>query len=188
MVSPYPEEDHPMNRMDRVVEVSATEASTPAPREPSEERLSYGHPSHAEVCIQLTACGVLLLERDPQLGDAIQLQGDDGGGLLCSRCPPTEYDWLVRTALHFGPDNGVKVVCDVGRHKEERSRLDSLVLVAHTYPVVALHYNIVFVLCMWHLRIAASCGQMILASTHRRNSQKFMIQLPCLFVHCHQIV
>ena len=43
------------------------------------------------------------MERDPQLGDAIQPLGDDGG-LLCFRCPPTEYDWLVRTLLNLGPD------------------------------------------------------------------------------------
>ncbi len=89
-------------RVDRVVEVNVTEAPTPAPLKPSPAQLPYGHPSHPEVRIQLTARGVLLLERDPQLGDAIQLHGDEGGGLLCFRCPPTEYDWLVRTALQLG--------------------------------------------------------------------------------------
>ena len=43
------------------------------------------------------------MERDPQLGDAIQPLGEDSG-LLCFRCPPTEYDWLVRTLLSLGPD------------------------------------------------------------------------------------
>ena len=43
------------------------------------------------------------MERDPHLGDAIQPEGAEGG-LLCFRCPPTEYDWLVRTLLSLGPD------------------------------------------------------------------------------------
>lgn len=94
-------------RVDRVVEVSTTEAPTLEHVEPSAAQLPYGHPSHAEVRILLTARGVLLLESDPQLGDAIQLHGDEGGGLLCFRCPPTEYDWLVRTALHLGSDADV---------------------------------------------------------------------------------
>jgi predicted DNA-binding transcriptional regulator YafY len=88
-------------RVDRFVE--AHEIQAPQHLAPSQPGLPYGHPSHPEVRIQLTARGVLVMERDPQLGDAIQLTGEDGG-LLCFRCPPSEYDWLVRTLLSLGPD------------------------------------------------------------------------------------
>ncbi len=88
-------------RVDRFAEAHETEA--PEVIESSQPELPYGHPSHPEVRIQLTARGVLVMERDPQLGDAIQPLGEDGG-LLCFRCPPTEYDWLVRTLLSLGPD------------------------------------------------------------------------------------
>src|SRR6185312_2718355 len=88
-------------RVDRFVE--AHEIQAPQHVEPSHPGLPYGHPSHPEVCIQLTARGVLIMEQDPQLGDAIQLTGEDGG-LLRFRCPPSEYDWLVRTLLSLGPN------------------------------------------------------------------------------------
>src|SRR5260370_32508974 len=88
-------------RVDRFAEVSATQAPEyNAPRHPL---LPYDHPSHQEVRIRLTARGVLVLERDPQLGDTIQPEGAEGG-LLCFRRPPTEYDWLVRTLLSLLPD------------------------------------------------------------------------------------
>ena len=88
-------------RVDRFAEVSATQA--PEYNAPRPLPLPYDHPSHQEVRIRLTARGVLVLERDPQLGDTIQPEGAEGG-LLCFRCPPTEYDWLVRTLLSLGPD------------------------------------------------------------------------------------
>ncbi len=88
-------------RVDRFTAVSATRDGTfytlPSPRIP------YDDPSHAEVCIRLTARGVLVMERDPQLGEQIQLEGEEGG-VLRFRCPPKEYDWLVRTVLGLGPD------------------------------------------------------------------------------------
>jgi predicted DNA-binding transcriptional regulator YafY len=43
------------------------------------------------------------MERDPHLGDMIQLEGEEGG-VLVFRCPPSEYGWLVRTLLSLGPD------------------------------------------------------------------------------------
>jgi len=88
-------------RVDRFTEVSATQA--PEHIAPMHHPLPYEHPSHQEVRIRLTARGVLVMERDPHLGDAIQPEGAEGG-LLCFRCPPTEYDWLVRTLLSLGPD------------------------------------------------------------------------------------
>jgi predicted DNA-binding transcriptional regulator YafY len=88
-------------RVDRFAGVSATQA--PEHIAPMHHPLPYEHPSHQEVRIRLTARGVLVMERDPQLGDAIQPVGAEGG-LLCFRCPPTEYDWLIHTLLSLGPD------------------------------------------------------------------------------------
>lgn len=88
-------------RVDRFTGVSATQAREH--RAPQPPQLPYEHPSHPEVRIRLTARGVLIMERDPHLGDTIQPLGEEGG-LLCFRCPPTEYDWLVRTLLSLGPD------------------------------------------------------------------------------------
>lgn len=106
-------------RVDRFVEVSA--APTPEHVESSRSELPYGHPSHAEVRIQLTARGVLVMERDPQLGEAIQPLGEEGG-LLCFRCPESEYDWLVRTLLSLGPDAEVLAP----NHLRERVRQATL--------------------------------------------------------------
>ena len=75
-------------RVDRFIEVSAPQA--PEHIEPPPVELPYGHPSHPEVHIRLTARGVLLMERDRHLGDSIQPSGEEGG-LLCFRCPEVEY-------------------------------------------------------------------------------------------------
>jgi predicted DNA-binding transcriptional regulator YafY len=88
-------------RVDRFTGVSATQA--PEHSMSQHPRLPYEHLSHPEVRIRLTARGVLIMERDPHLGDTIQPLGEEGG-LLCFRCPPTEYDWLLRTLLSLGPD------------------------------------------------------------------------------------
>ena len=88
-------------RVDRFVEVRVTQP--PEYLESPRPELAYGHPSYPEVRIQLTARGVLMMERDRHLGDAIQPHGEEGG-LLCFRCPPTEYDWLVRTLLNLGSE------------------------------------------------------------------------------------
>ena len=88
-------------RVDRFAGVSVTQA--PEHSAPQHPPLPYGHPSHPEVRIRLTARGVLIMERDPHLGDTIQPLGEEGG-LLRFRCPPTEYNWLVRTLLSLGPD------------------------------------------------------------------------------------
>lgn len=88
-------------RVDRFVEVSITEA----PQQGKQKKIEppYNDASYPEVCIRLTVRGVLVMERDPQLGDTIQPDGEDGG-LLRFRCPPSEYDWLVRTLLSLGAD------------------------------------------------------------------------------------
>ncbi len=88
-------------RVDRFVEVSP--APAPDPIEPSRSELPYEHPSHPEVRIRLTVRGVLMMERDRHLGDAIQPCGEEGG-LLCFRCPEAEYGWLVHTLLGLGPE------------------------------------------------------------------------------------
>ena len=56
-------------RVDRFTEVSTTHTREHPALQPP--RLPYEHPSYSEVCIQLTARGVLVMERDPQLGDRI---------------------------------------------------------------------------------------------------------------------
>ena len=111
--------------VDRFVEVSATQS--PVDIESSHSELPYGHPSYPEVRIQLTARGVLMMERDRHLGDAIQPHAEDGG-LLCFRCPPTEYDWLVRTLLNLGSDATV-LAPDTLRHLVQQAALD----IAHRY-------------------------------------------------------
>ena len=93
-------------RVDRFVEVSAT--SAPEYVKPLRSELPYGHSSHPEVRILLTARGVLLMERDRQLGNTIQPYGEVGG-LLCFRCPPAEYSWLVQTLLGLGAEAEVLV-------------------------------------------------------------------------------
>lgn len=92
-------------RVDRFIDVQT--AQPPETAEPLPPSLPYDHPSYPEVRILLTARGVLALERDPQLGDAIQPYGEDGG-LLCFRCPPSEYGWLVHTIL--GLENDAEVL------------------------------------------------------------------------------
>jgi len=88
-------------RVDRFVDVRTTQP--PEQVEPLPPSLPYGHPSHPEVRILLTARGMLAMERDPHLGDVIQPYGEDGG-LLCFRCPPDRYDWLVHTILGLEND------------------------------------------------------------------------------------
>ena len=92
-------------RVDRFVDARATQP--PEPVEPLSPSLPFDHPSYPEVRILLSARGVLVMERDPHLGDAIQPHGEDGG-LLCFRCPPARYDWLVHTML--GLENDAEVL------------------------------------------------------------------------------
>lgn len=63
-----------------------------------------------------------MMERDRNLGDAIQPHGEDGG-LLCFRCPPAEYDWLVRTLLNLGSEAEV-LAPDILRHLVQQAALD----------------------------------------------------------------
>jgi predicted DNA-binding transcriptional regulator YafY len=112
-------------RVDRFVEVSA--APAPDHIEPPRSELPYDHPLHPEVRIRLRARGVLLMERDRHLGDAIQPWGE-AGGLLCSRCPQAEYGWLVRTLLGLSPEAEV-LAPDTLRQLVRQAALD----MAHRY-------------------------------------------------------
>ncbi len=106
-------------RVDRFVEVRVTQA--PEPAEPLSPSLPYGHPSLPEVRIQLTERGVLVIERDPHLGNHIQPLAESGG-LLCFRCPPHEYDWLTRTLLSLGPDAEVLAPQDLRQRIHQAAR------------------------------------------------------------------
>ena len=88
-------------RVDRFVEVATTQA--PEVVDPIRSGPPYGHSSQPEVRIRLTARGVLMMERDRHLGDNIQLFGEEGG-LLCFRCPESEYEWLAQTMLALGSE------------------------------------------------------------------------------------
>lgn len=97
----YERQEERTYRVDRFVEIGPSEA--PVQSESNVPTLPYEHPSHPEVRIRFTARGVLIMERDPHLGGQIRPHGEDGG-LLCFRCPPAEYSWLIRTMLSLGPD------------------------------------------------------------------------------------
>ena len=88
-------------RVDRFLDVKV------APSPPQMERpafpIAHIHSSFPEICIHLTARGVLRLEREPHLTRHIQ-QLSEGEGLLKVRLRPEEYTWLVRILLSLGTD------------------------------------------------------------------------------------
>jgi predicted DNA-binding transcriptional regulator YafY len=86
-------------RVDRFLEVKV--APSPPQLERPASPIAHVHPSFPEVCIHLTARGVLRLEREPYLAARIQPQGN-GEGLLSVRLRREEYDWLVRILLTLG--------------------------------------------------------------------------------------
>lgn len=86
-------------RVDRFLEVKV--APSPPQLERPASPIAHVHPSFPEVCIHLTARGVLRLEREPYLAARIQPQGN-GEGLLGVRLRQEEYDWLVRILLTLG--------------------------------------------------------------------------------------
>ena len=88
-------------RVDRFLEVKV--APSPPQLERPASPIAHVHPSFPEVCIHLTARGVLRLEREPYLAARIQPQGN-GEGLLSVRLRREEYDWLVRILLSLGTD------------------------------------------------------------------------------------
>jgi predicted DNA-binding transcriptional regulator YafY len=88
-------------RVDRFLDVKV------APSPPQMERpafpIAHIHSSFPEICIHLTARGVLRLEREPHLTPHIQ-QLSEGEGLLKVRLRREEYDWLVRILLGLGTE------------------------------------------------------------------------------------
>jgi predicted DNA-binding transcriptional regulator YafY len=88
-------------RVDRFLDVKV------APSPPQMERpafpIAHIHSSFPEICIHLTARGVLRLEREPHLTRHIQ-QLSEGEGLLKVRLRREEYDWLVRILLGLGTE------------------------------------------------------------------------------------
>src|SRR5207247_9444782 len=94
-------QEEPIYRVDRMADLQPPEA--PEDSLPATASRPYHHPSHPEVVVRLTPRGVLRVERDPQLGGAVQPE-TDGGGLLRFRCPPPELDWYARFFFGFGPD------------------------------------------------------------------------------------
>jgi predicted DNA-binding transcriptional regulator YafY len=88
-------------RADRFLDVKV------APSTPQLEHLisipTREHPSFPEVCVHLTARGVLRLEHDAYLGPRLQ-RLENGAGLLRLHWRPEEYDWLVRVLLSLGTD------------------------------------------------------------------------------------
>jgi predicted DNA-binding transcriptional regulator YafY len=88
-------------RVDRFLAMKT--APLPPPLECSTSPIIHVHPSFPEVCIHLTARGVLRLEREPYLASRLQ-QKDEEEGWLKVRLRPEEYDWLVRILLSLGTD------------------------------------------------------------------------------------
>lgn len=88
-------------RVDRFLDVKA------APVPPHMERpafpVAHTHSSFPEICIHLTARGVLRLEREPHLTPHIQ-HLSEGEGLLKVRLRREDYDWLVRILLGLGTE------------------------------------------------------------------------------------
>jgi len=87
-------------RVDRFVSVEPM--TEPPDVEPRDRRPPYDHESHPEVIVRLTEFGVLQVERERHLGEAI-IPGEEGGGIWQFRCPPSELDWLTRYLLSLGP-------------------------------------------------------------------------------------
>lgn len=83
-------------RVDRIQDASPVGDDFKAVRIP--EPKPYGHESHPEVRVALTARGAAYVESEPHLGQHIQ-RHDDGTGHLAFRCPPSELAYYAR---YFG--------------------------------------------------------------------------------------
>lgn len=87
-------------RADRFVTVAVAEPPTDWDGKVAE--LDYHDPSNPEVVAKLTPGGVLVVEREPNLGGSIQPAED--GGMLRFRCPSSELNWFARYFLSLGED------------------------------------------------------------------------------------
>jgi predicted DNA-binding transcriptional regulator YafY len=104
-------------RVDRIC--ALTPAAEQVQATPLPEPRPYGHPSHPEVVVNLTARGVAYVESEPHLGQQVR-RHPDGTGSLAFRCPPGELDWLARYLAGLGPE------ADVCAPPELRQRLRQL--------------------------------------------------------------
>ncbi|HET8840701.1 MAG TPA: WYL domain-containing protein [Ktedonobacteraceae bacterium] len=95
----YERQEVRVYRVDRFLATAAMQTS-PQVEQPASS-IVYVHPSHPEVRIQLTARGVLRLERETPLASRLQLQ-ENGEGLLSLHLRPEEYSWLVSILLGLG--------------------------------------------------------------------------------------
>jgi predicted DNA-binding transcriptional regulator YafY len=97
----FEHEEERTYRVDRIVTLTLADErfqATPAP-----ETLPYGHDSHPQVVVKLTARGVSYVESEPHLGQSVQ-RNPDGTGYLAFRCPPSELNWFARYFAGFGPE------------------------------------------------------------------------------------
>jgi len=88
-------------RVDRIRALAPATAELPAT--PPDTTRPYGHESHPEVLVNLTAWGVAYVESEPQLGQYI-MRLPDGAGRLAFRCPPSELDWFARYFAGLGAE------------------------------------------------------------------------------------
>lgn len=114
-------------RVDRFQDVHIA-LSPPSPAQPAHPLL-HVHDSFPEVRIQLTARGILRLEREQHLASHIQQQADQTG-ILQVHLQPEDYDWLTRILLSLGTDAQVlapdalrqhvqQVALEIARHYTE---------------------------------------------------------------------
>lgn len=89
----FEQEEERTYRVDRIEAVTPAEERFNRVRPP--EPKPYGHKSHPEVRVTLTAWGVACVESEPHLGQQVQRRAD-GTGCLTFRCPPSELDYYAR--------------------------------------------------------------------------------------------
>lgn len=121
----YEREGMRVYRVDRFLDMKA--APSPPQWMPSESFIMHAHPSYPEICIHLTARGVLRLEREPHLAVHIQPEGE-GEGRLLTHLRLEEYDWLVSVLLSLGSDAHV-IAPEALRVRVQREALE----IAHSY-------------------------------------------------------
>ena len=95
-------DEHQEERTYRVDRIRAlAPASAELPPAPPDRARPYGHASHPEVLVSLTAWGAAQVESEPDLGPQLQ-RLPDGSGRLAFRCPPSELDWFARYFASLG--------------------------------------------------------------------------------------
>ncbi|HEX8231619.1 MAG TPA: WYL domain-containing protein [Chloroflexia bacterium] len=122
----FEREEERTYRVDRVQSVSQTEDGFQHVR--ASEPRPYGHESHPEVHVTLTAQGAAHVESEPHLGQHIQ-RHTDGTGHLNFRCPPSELGYYARYFAGLGGEAQVhsppelrELLAQVGRSLTEQYR------------------------------------------------------------------